>query len=154
MITSINFDMDGTIANLFEVPNWLPRLRDYDPTPYLEAKVMVNMSRLARYINRARAKGIEVNIISWLSKDSNHHYDLEVIEAKRQWLNKHLPSVEFDHIYITPYGYSKSLLVKAKEGINLLIDDDENNRTEWLRSGAGYHIYPCDMFRDLPKLFD
>lgn len=125
MLTSINFDMDGTIADLFGVPNWLPRLRDYDPTPYLEAETMVNMSRLARYINRARAKGIEVNIISWLSKDTNPHYDLEVIKAKRQWLNKHLPSVKFDHIYIVPYGVKKSLFVPKAEGVNLLIDDDK-----------------------------
>lgn len=154
MLTSINFDMDGTIANLFEVPNWLSKLEAYDATPYLEAKTMVNMSRLARYINRARAKGVEVNIISWLSKDSNPHYDLEVIEAKRQWLNKHLPSVKFDHIYIVPYGVRKSLFVPKVEGINLLIDDDKNNRLEWHKSGVGYHIYPRDMFRDLPKLFD
>ena len=27
------FDMDGTIANLYGVENWLPMLRAYDPTP-------------------------------------------------------------------------------------------------------------------------
>ena len=41
---SIYFDMDGTIANLFEVENWLPMLRAYNPAPYEQAKVMVNMA--------------------------------------------------------------------------------------------------------------
>ena len=42
------FDMDGTIADLYADPNWLPKLRAYDPTPYINAKPLVNMSRLAR----------------------------------------------------------------------------------------------------------
>lgn len=34
---TIYFDMDGTIANLYGVDNWLPRLRSEDATPYEEA---------------------------------------------------------------------------------------------------------------------
>ena len=30
----ICFDMDGTIADLYAVENWLPMLRAFDPTPY------------------------------------------------------------------------------------------------------------------------
>ena len=32
------WDMDGTIADLYGVENWLPMLRAYDPTPYRTAK--------------------------------------------------------------------------------------------------------------------
>ena len=37
MIKEIVFDMDGTIADLYGVENWLPKLRAYDPTPYQTA---------------------------------------------------------------------------------------------------------------------
>ena len=41
------FDMDGTIANLYGVENWLPMLRAYDPTPYANAVPLLRLSRLA-----------------------------------------------------------------------------------------------------------
>ena len=44
MKRTIFFDMDNTIAALYDVPNWLPKLRAYDPSPYAEAKAMWNMS--------------------------------------------------------------------------------------------------------------
>ena len=69
------FDMDGTIANLYGVDGWLDMLIANDPTPYAVAKPMLNMSLLARYLNKAIAQGHEVGVISWLSKNSNAEYD-------------------------------------------------------------------------------
>ena len=39
MLKMICFDMDGTIADLYAVDNWLAKLRAEDETPYQEAKV-------------------------------------------------------------------------------------------------------------------
>ena len=64
------FDMDGTIADLYGVENWLPMLIDSDPTPYEIARPLVNLSRLARYLNRLQKMGFEIGVISWLSKPS------------------------------------------------------------------------------------
>ena len=72
---TIWFDMDGTIADLYNVENWLPKLRSYDPSPYAEAKVMWNMSLLARYLNKLQKLGYWIGIISWASKDSTKEYD-------------------------------------------------------------------------------
>ena len=60
---TIWFDMDGTIADLYGVKNWLPMLIDEDPTPYEIARPLVNLSRLARYLNRLQKKGFEIGII-------------------------------------------------------------------------------------------
>ena len=49
---TIWWDMDGTIANLYAVENWLPKLRAEDASPYMEAEVMWNMSQLARLMNK------------------------------------------------------------------------------------------------------
>lgn len=43
----IIWDMDGTIADLYNVPNWLQKVRTYDVTPYAEAAPMWDMVRLA-----------------------------------------------------------------------------------------------------------
>ena len=71
----ICFDMDGTIADLYAVNNWLNMLRSYDPTPYATAKPMWDMEILANTLNLLRAKGIEIHIITWLSKETTAEYD-------------------------------------------------------------------------------
>lgn len=83
MIKKINFDMDGTIANLYGVENWLDDLINSNPRPYAEAKPLVNLNVLARYLNRLQAQGYEINIISWLAKNSNAEYDEKVTKVKK-----------------------------------------------------------------------
>lgn len=150
-ILSVNFDLDGTLADLYARPTWLQELRAFDPTPYQEAKTMVNMSRLARHIHRLQAKGIAVNVISWLSKESNPCYDQEVTKAKLEWLRKHLPSVRFDNIYIVAYGVRKSTFV-AHNGQHVLIDDEMPNLREWVQAQCGYGVSPHKLFDILASL--
>lgn len=131
---TIYFDMDGTIADLYSVENWLPKLRAYDPTPYMEAAPLLRLCTLARRLNTLRRKGYRVGIVSWLSKDPNPTYGAKVTAAKYYWLEKHLPSVEFDEIRIVPYGTPKSTVISDPHGI--LFDDENPNRTEWENAGG------------------
>ena len=137
---TINFDMDGTLADLYGVEGWRAMLDSHDPTPYAIAKPMLPLNILARYINRFRKAGIKVNIISWLAKNTNEEYDIEVIKAKREWLAKHLPSVTFDNLYFLPYGTKKSEYAR-KTKLNILIDDETENLVEWqVRARVGYGV--------------
>ena len=61
MKRTIWFDMDGTIANLYGVDNWLPMLREYNPAPYAEAEVMLNMSLLLQQEEHGGNYGMMVN---------------------------------------------------------------------------------------------
>lgn len=140
------FDMDGTIANLYGVDGWLEMLIANDPTPYAVAKPMLNMSLLARYLNKAIAQGHEVGVISWLSKNSNAEYDEKVKAAKLNWLNTHLKSVAFTTIHIVAYGTNK--LNTCGEGI--LFDDELNNRVTW---GEGAYE-PAEILNILKGLVD
>ena len=143
---TIWFDMDGTIADLYNVENWLPKLRSYDPSPYAEAEVMLNMSLLARYLNKLQKLGYWIGIISWASKDSTTEYDKAVADAKREWLKIHLSSVTFNEILITPYGVPKELWMNATDDI--LFDDNEEIRNEW--DGEAYE--PTEIFSVLSSL--
>jgi len=131
MKKEIWFDMDGTIANLYADPDWLPKIRAYDPTPYRNAMPLLNMAILATYLNRLQAKGYKICIVSWLSKEPTPEYDRLVIEAKKAWLKKYLATVHFDAIDIIAYGTPKG---NGREGI--LFDDEEPNRRQW---GEGAH---------------
>ena len=126
MAKAIWFDMDGTIADLYGVDEWLPKLRAYDPTPYAMAKPLVRMASLARVLNRLQKEGYQIGIVSWLSKTSTKEYDEAVATAKREWLKKHLASVKFDAIDILAYVTPKH---EVSNGI--LFDDEMKNRIEW-----------------------
>lgn len=122
----INLDMDGSIADLYGVANWLDYLIAEDAFPYANAKPLVDMSVLAKVLNRLAKNGYTINIISWLSKTSSPAYDNAVTSAKIAWLAKYLPSVKFDNIFIVPYGTPKSSLASG-----ILFDDEEKNRDDW-----------------------
>ena len=126
---TIWWDMDGTIANLYAVENWLPMLRAEDTTPYVEAKVMWNMSQLARLMNQVQKLGYRLGIISWTSKGGSDLYNIAVDTAKREWLDTHLASVNFDYVYIVKYGTPKSLVMQTEDDI--LFDDEEQNMESW-----------------------
>ena len=136
MTKAIYFDLDGTLCGLYDVPNWLDMLRNYDPTPYAVATPMLRMASLARILNRLQREGYIIGIVSWLSKEPTQEYNMAVTQAKLEWLNLHLPSVRFDEIHIVAYGTPKSSVVEVAGGI--LFDDEERNRNEW--TGTAYGV--------------
>ena len=127
------FDMDGTIADLYGVENWLPMLIAEDTTPYEVARPLLRMATLARLLNRLQADGYTIGIISWTSKGGTTAYNEAVAEVKRAWLRKHLASVHFDRIEIVAYGTPKQ---NGRNGI--LFDDEERNRENW--NGIAYDV--------------
>ena len=64
---TINFDMDGTIADLYGVDNWLEYLINENPYPYANAEPLLRLSALARKLNALQRNGYDLAIISWLS---------------------------------------------------------------------------------------
>lgn len=126
---TIYFDMDGTIANLYGVENWLPQLQAANPAPYAEAAPLLKLQPLARRLNKLQAKGWKLGIISWLAKNSTAEYDKAVTNAKLNWLKKHLHSVNWDEVHIVPYGTPKEETVNNPQGI--LFDDEKRNRDNW-----------------------
>lgn len=140
---NIYFDMDGTIADLYGVPNWLEDLLHEDVRPYAEARPLVNLQALARILNRLTRDGWTVNIISWTSRNGSAAYNKAVEAVKREWLETHLRSVKFTSIQILPYGTPKELF-----GSGILFDDEAPNREAW---GAGAYTEK-EIFQVLKSL--
>ena len=126
---TIYFDMDGTIADLYNVENWLPKLRAENPSPYVEAEAMINMGELQLYLSILQNRGCKLGVISWLSKGSSKSYDKMVREAKKNWLKENLPEITFDETHFVKYGTRKDYIAKDKDGI--LFDDSEEVRNNW-----------------------
>lgn len=143
---TIWFDMDGTIADLYGVDGWLEDLINQNPRPYIEAKPLLNLSLLARRLNKLQKKGYKIGIISWLSKKDDIDYSVVVTKAKKKWLKKHLPSVKWDNINIVKYGMNKWEVC----GNGILFDDEEQNRSNWKNDS----YEPKEILRILKKLLD
>ena len=132
---TIYFDMDGTIANLYGVNEWLKRIRAYDAKIYAEAKPLCNMNTLARRLNQLQAQGVKIGIISWGSKDKNADFLAAVKTEKLRWLHQHLKSVHWDEVHIVEYGTPKSSFRSSLDDI--LFDDEIGNLTDW--GMGGFH---------------
>lgn len=129
MTATIFFDMDGTIADLYGVENWLDYLIAFDTLPYAVAKPLLKLNSLARILNRLQREGYRIGVISWLSKSGTEEYNNAVAEVKKNWLKKHLASVHFDEINIVKYGTPKQMFARTENDI--LFDDEEKNRNNW-----------------------
>lgn len=126
---TIYFDMDGTIADLYGVENWLSYLEAEDTTPYDVAKGIVNLNQFARLVNALQRNGYRIGIISWTSKGGTPAYNKAVEISKRKWLAKHLASVKFDEINVIPYGTPKRTVATTENAI--LFDDEDKNINAW-----------------------
>lgn len=127
------FDMDGTIVDLYGVNNWLEMLIAEDETPYAIAKPIVNLSLLARLLNKVQRNGYEICVVTALAKNSTADYDEKVRNAKIKWLAQHLKSVHFNEIKFVPYWYTKN---DVNEGNDWLFDDEERHLSAW--TGTAY----------------
>ena len=129
MTKAIYFDMDGTIADLYGVTDWLPMLINHCALPYEQARPLVRLATLALLLNSLKNEGFKIGIVSWLAKNSTAEYDEQVINAKLNWLKTHLHSVHFDEIHIVKHGTPKEKVVDEPNGF--LFDDEEKNRQNW-----------------------
>ena len=143
----ICFDMDGTIANLYGVEDWLPKLRAEDASPYLDAKPMWDMEALAGILRQLQNQGITITVITWLAKDSSAEYKKAVREAKLAWLEKY--DFPFDHFHGVQYGATKADSVRKFTNNAWLIDDNAKVRNGW---HLGEAIDPAEV--DILSLFE
>lgn len=129
--------MDGTIANLYAVENWLEMLRAYNARPYEIAEPMWDMVELNMVLAELKANGYEIAIITWLSKDSTAEYDNAVRLAKRQWLED--MGFEYDYFHGVKYGTTKANTIRRyMDGYEnaILIDDNDKVRNGWTLGGT------------------
>ena len=132
MLKMICFDMDGTIADLYGVKGWLEMLRNEDTTPYEVAEPMWNVEVLNAILMALQAKGIQIRVISWLSKDSTEEYKTATREAKKDWLADN--AFPYDHFHGIKYGATKADAIRkylAEGETAILIDDNDKVRKGW-----------------------
>lgn len=128
MKQTIWFDMDGTIANFYGVNNWLEDLTNENARPYMEAEPLFPFASFAKLLHKCQKMGYAIGIVTWGAKFASENFNKMVENAKKAWLKKHLPSVEWDNFHFMVYGTNKNLV---NNGNDILFDDEEQNRKSW-----------------------
>lgn len=132
MKAEILFDMDGTIADLYGVENWLQKLRAYDATPYENAKPIYENEILTRIVKNLMNSGYKIKIVTALPKNGgNAFYNQEVKNAKLEWLKKH--GFPFHSFHCIPYSENKGNYVSKDAEIAILVDDNKDVRESFLK---------------------
>lgn len=152
MLKMICFDMDGTIADLYGVQNWLERIRAFDASPYMFAPPLCDMEELAFLLEVAQHRGIEIRIITWLSKETNKEYDELVRMAKQAWLKAY--RLPIDHFHGVAYGATKADSIRRylpKGDTAILFDDNAKVREGW-NMGDTYDPTNCDICEVLKNI--
>lgn len=127
------FDMDGTLANTYAMENWLERLEKEDVSPYVDAAPLVPPQVLNPLIEKIKAKGHTVGVISWLSMDSSQKFKNATRKAKKDWLAQFFPSIT-NNIHLVQFGTKKHHVVRPKGAI--LFDDNEKVGNDWTQAGG------------------
>lgn len=130
MISAIVFDMDGTVADLYGVENWLPKLRAENASPYTDALPLVDFNVLYPILKQLKELGVRIIINTWLAKEASYAYDDAVRVAKLEWLERY--GFPYDEIHMTRYGRTKANATRKKYiGEQILVDDNEAIRKGW-----------------------
>ena len=129
MNKTLVFDMDGTIADLYGVDNWLEELRSENPHPYEVAKPMYSMEFLNGLLDYFKMLGWRIVVTTWLAKGASKEYDDLVRQAKLAWLEKY--NFPYDEIHLVKYGTTKANCTRHLGGVQVLVDDNENIRKGW-----------------------
>ena len=135
----IFFDMDGTIADLYQVNGWLELLDNEDTLPYEVAKPMIDLHDTSLLLKQLQAKGYKIGVISWLSKNGTKQYNKKVTQAKRKWLKDNI-DFKFNSIKIVKYGTPKHKVARAK---GIIFDDDVKVRNSW--NGTAINPHTTDI---------
>lgn len=129
MTKAIVFDMDGTIADLYSVTNWLADLRAEHTRPYEEASALYSDEVLNEILLTLKAKGYKIIVTSWSSMGGSAEYNRAVKRAKVAWLKAH--NFPADEIHVVKYGFPKHYVTRGKADFQILVDDNADVRKAW-----------------------
>ena len=122
MAKKIFFDMDGTIADLYNEENWLTRLQNEEKGLFRNLKPMHDKNRLTKIINDLIELGFEIEVITWTPKNVSQDYIKIVEKEKREWIQEHFPIIK--NIHCLDYGVPKQKAKYKKAKLEILVDDN------------------------------
>jgi len=124
----IVFDLDGTLYDLYGVPDWEKKLREEKENIFLEGKSFLNKD-FYEIIEELLKNGFSFDVATWLPMFATKQYEEKCRKEKERWVKENLKFVK--NIYIDAYGVPKQKMVKEKSSLMILIDDNLEVCKDW-----------------------
>lgn len=133
MSTTIYFDLDGTLYDLYNIENWEQKLREEKPNMYNQDRPLYT-PRIHTIVSALLRLGVKFHSITKLSMTATENYAKLTTEEKKEWVRNNLPFVS--NINCIPYTDHKYKYIRRKDEENILIDDSEYECSDW--TGTAY----------------
>lgn len=128
MSIKIYFDLDGTVYDLFGVPNWLEKLNTEDVSVYSEGSSLF-ANDFYKIVSALMRYGVRFGVITWGSMTATPEFEVKTEETKRRWVKDNLPFCE--SFAYQQYGTPKQQAVKNRTQNDILIDDNSDVIKVW-----------------------
>ena len=149
MLPTLCFDLDGTVADLYNVRGWLEALQIEDAMPYYNAAERYDLDYLNDLLELYKAYGGHIVVLTWLAKgELSEGFKRASSAAKMLWLRENLPAIK--DVRTLEYGTPKWTCVQSVKNA-ILFDDELPNRIQWQRQG-GKAYTPSHMLRTIERL--
>ena len=125
----IMFDMDGTVYDLYGVPNWLEKLENSDVSAYADGAPLVNLKELKKVCEALIEDGYEIGVITWLSKGGSEKFNRATTLTKKLWVENNMPYVT--KFTAQTYGTPKQKALNKSVKYAILVDDNDSVREMW-----------------------
>jgi len=131
MKNTIWFDMDGTVADLYNRQNWLGLLETESPI-FADLDPICDIEELARLCTKLFSIGYRIGIITWLPAHASADYRTTCTADKNAWLAQNMPYIT--EVHTLPYGTPKQNAGFDRGTYNYLVDDNNEIIHTWEQS--------------------
>lgn len=129
MSKKIWLDLDGTVYDLYSIPNWLEDIQEEKEGLFLKGDFLGIYSDFLKEAERLLLIGYEFGIITWLPLGASPEYEEICRIEKMKWIKKFLPFIH--DINIISYGIPKQNAIKKRSQLMILIDDNSEVCRIW-----------------------
>ena len=149
-VIKVYFDLDGTVYDLYGLPDWLQKFRNEEPGVFIDGAPLVDLKKLKELCFSLMCSGVRFGVISWLPMGASEEYSRVCELEKKSWIELNLPFVS--EVYIQEYGTPKQYAPSKRAKRMFLIDDSLEVRKMWETESQRKGIDAKNIFKFLEHL--
>lgn len=128
-MTTWYFDMDGTLADLYNSSGWLEKLENEQGGVFDDLKPLIDLERFKKWCEQILAKGDRIEIITWLPRGASDEYMEDCAIEKMEWVAEKMPWIK--KVHCQPYGTPKQYAIEKRSRKMILVDDNTEVIQMW-----------------------
>ena len=146
-MTTWYFDLDGTLADLYNAENWLERLENEESGVFSNLEPLIDEEKFKKWARERLADGDRIAVITWLPRGASEEYEKICAREKEAWINQHFPFIS--EINCLSYGIPKQYAIKKRTFSMILVDDNEEVLQMWETARQRTGIIAKDFFEKI-----